>query len=106
MLTGHGCFGSYLFKYKKRLSPECVDCKAVEDSAEHTLFGYDRWWGKRRDLEVKIGGDFEADSVIQLMLKSRSNWKAVKAFVGDVLRTKEEEERQAQREVFVEVVDH
>lgn len=105
MLTGHGCFGSYLFKYKKRLSPECVDCKAVEDSAEHTIFECDRWWRKRRDLEAKIGGDFVADSVIQLMLKSRSNWKAVKAFVGDVLKTKEEEERQAQREIFVDVVD-
>jgi hypothetical protein len=38
MLTGHGCFGSYLYKYKKRLSPECVDCKAVEDNTEHTIF--------------------------------------------------------------------
>lgn len=78
----------------------------MEDSAEHTIFGCDRLWGKIRDLEVKIGGDFEADSVIHLMLKSRSNWKAVKAFVGDALRTKEEKERQAQREVLVEVVDH
>jgi hypothetical protein len=52
---------------------------------------------------VKIGGDFEADKVMQLMLRSKRNWKA---FVGDVLRTREEEERQAQREVFVEVIDH
>lgn len=100
MITGHGCFGSYLYKYKKRLSPEGVDCKAVVDSAEHMIFVCDRWWEKRRDLEVKIEGDFEADSIIQLMLRSRSNWKAVKAFVGDVLKTKEEEERQAQREVL------
>lgn len=106
MITGHGCFGSYLYKYKKRLSPVCVDCKAVEDSAEHTIFVCDRWWNKRRDLEAKIGGDFEVDSVIKLMLRSRSNWKAVMDFVGEVLRTKEEEERQAQREVLVEVVNH
>jgi len=78
MIIGHGCFGSYLYKYKKRLSPECVDCKAVEDSAEHTIFVCDRWWNKRRDLEVKVGGEFEVDSVIKLIIRSRSNWKADK----------------------------
>ncbi|CAI6365779.1 unnamed protein product [Macrosiphum euphorbiae] len=44
MLTGHGCFGYYLHKYKKRDDPACVDCGSPMDDVEHTLFRCDRWW--------------------------------------------------------------
>lgn len=43
MLTGHGCFGKYLFNFERRQTAECVDCKAEIDDAEHTLFRCNRW---------------------------------------------------------------
>lgn len=42
MLTGHGCFEAYLFRFKRRKSPACLDCGAEEDDAEHTIFRCDR----------------------------------------------------------------
>lgn len=36
-LSGHGCFGSYLFRFKKRRSPGCLICDQ-EDTPDHTLF--------------------------------------------------------------------
>lgn len=53
---------------------------------------------------MTLGSSFEVDSFIDTMLQSRKNWKAVKAFVGKVLRTKEEEERQAQRESILDLI--
>jgi len=47
MLTGHGCFGQYLNRFKRRDDPVCVDCGAASDDAEHTLFRCDRWWRDR-----------------------------------------------------------
>lgn len=98
LLTGHGCFGNYLFKFKKRHTAECVDCKAAMDDAEHTLFRCDRWWRVRRELEATLGGPMEPDTIIQYMLESKDKWEAVRKFVHGILSTKEEEERATQRE--------
>lgn len=37
-LTGHGCFGLYLFNRKRAVHPRCVYYGSAQDSAEHTLF--------------------------------------------------------------------
>jgi len=97
MLTGHGCFGQYLTKYKKRQSPECVDCGSAEDNAEHTLFACDRWWRSRRELEVILEVDMEPDTIVGKMLECHETWDAVKRSVEKVLSRKEEEERAVQR---------
>lgn len=97
MLTGHGCFGYYLHKYKKRDDPACVYCGSPNDDVEHTLFKCDRWWRQRRELEVIIGTEMEPDTVVTAMLQNAENWKAVKEYTGMVLSTKEEEERRVQR---------
>lgn len=98
MLTGYGCFGYYLNKFKIRASPECVNCQAPIDNEEHTTFACDRWWRERRRLEVNVGSDIGAESIVlPIMLQSKRNWLAVKKFVAKILVTKEEEERQAER---------
>jgi len=38
MLTGHGCFGEYLHRFKKLADPKCVDCIFQRDDAEHAIF--------------------------------------------------------------------
>lgn len=41
MLTGHGCFGQFLYRYGKLRTPECGYCDHTEDDAEHTIFRCD-----------------------------------------------------------------
>ena len=48
-------------------------------------------------MEVILEGDMEPETIVGFMLQSGEKWKAVKAFAGKVLSTKEEEERMAQR---------
>jgi len=96
-LSGHGCFGKYLNKIQKAETTGCVDCGAVMDDAEHALFSCDRWWRRRRELEVAINGDFTPQTFSGVMLESTNNWQAVNRYVDLILATREKEERARQR---------
>lgn len=96
-LTGHGCFGEYLWRFKRRDTPVCHDCLAPSDNPEHAFFICDRWWSLRRELEVTIEEEFNPETAVNIMLKSREKWDAVCGLVIHVLRTREEDERQRQR---------
>jgi len=37
-LTGHGCFGKYLLRFRKLDVSECHDCLDPTDDAEHAFF--------------------------------------------------------------------
>jgi len=47
-LTGHGCFNTYLLRFKKREDAVCMYCGNEHDDAEHTFIVCDRWWRQRR----------------------------------------------------------
>lgn len=98
MFSGHGYFGHYLHRFKKRESPKCVDCDEEFDSAEHTLFQCGRWWRQRRELEVVLHADMTPESIVGTMLEDKKKWDAVKEYVKIVLSTKEEEERRIQQQ--------
>lgn len=91
-LTGHGCFQQYLFRFARVAGPECVSCGHPGDSAEHTFFNCDRWYAKRRMIEMSLNRDIVPETVIQMMLESREWWTIVENYVVDILRTKENEE--------------
>lgn len=97
MLTGHGCFSQYLHRFKKLADPRCVDCQAPTDDAEHAIFCCDRWWRERRSLEVEIGGEFKADTVVEMMLGCATKWETIRIFVEKILSSREEEERNRQK---------
>lgn len=52
ILTGHGCFSTYLYRIGKMDSPRCEYCDDVnaEDSAEHTLQDCAAWTREREAL--------------------------------------------------------
>lgn len=101
MLTGHGCFGQYLYRFQKLNDPICVDCGANSDDAQHTFFQCDKWWRRqRRDPEVTLGSQREPETIVGCILQSREKWSAVKNYVNAILATKEEEERKRQKAVI------
>lgn len=101
VLSGHGCFGFYLHRFKKLEQPLCVDCQDPRDDAEHAIFDCDRWWSPRRALEVAIGRQFKPETFVNAMLESRENWAVVKEFINRIMATREEEERERQRRQVV-----
>jgi len=97
MLSGHGCFGKYLWRFKKLENPRCIDCGDPTDDAEHVMFRCGRWERDRRALEVELEEPIGANNIVQVMLKRNKNWEAVKRFVGKVQSRREEEERIRQK---------
>lgn len=96
-LSGHGCFGKYLFKIKKAENTSCVDCGAMMDDAAHAFFICGRWERQRRELEVYIGKEFSPQTAVESMLETASNWAMISSFVDHVLSARENEERERQQ---------
>jgi hypothetical protein len=67
------------------------------DDPEHTLFFCNRWWRPRWELMVEIDKKFSPETIINTMLESKEKREAVCGFIHQVLKTKEEEKRQRQR---------
>ncbi|XP_075990308.1 uncharacterized protein LOC142985956 [Anticarsia gemmatalis] len=93
-LTGHGCFGRYLFKVARREpSPACHHCGHIEDTAAHTLAECPAWATERGALVAAIGPDLSLPAVIRSMLGSDVAWNAMLAYSETVITQKEDAER-------------
>jgi len=57
VLTGHGCFGEYLYRIKRERTTQCHHCTEVRDTAQHTLAECQEWEGLRRVLVDKVVPD-------------------------------------------------
>lgn len=93
ILTGHGCFGSYLCKIGKVDSARCKQCREGEDTPEHTLAECTTWTEERRILTDKIGEDLALEAVVRMACQTEEKWQAFADYANKVLRRKEEEER-------------
>ncbi|XP_029670920.1 uncharacterized protein LOC115240092 [Formica exsecta] len=99
LLTGHGCFGTYLFRIGKVESAICEHCTdKTEDSTEHTWQECSAWNSERDALKREIGDNLTLEAVIAAMCYCKEAWVAVIRFAEGVMLTKEilERERQMQ----------
>ncbi|XP_075234126.1 uncharacterized protein LOC142331956 [Lycorma delicatula] len=87
MLTGHGCFEEYLFRFGRRRSSICMYCPAV-DTAEHTLFYRPYWTERRRAADIR---GLNSNGFLGFLLTSSDNWRKFEDFARLVLREKDEE---------------
>lgn len=94
--TGHGCFQQYLWRIKKAETTECT-CGGDRDDAEHTLFVCSRFLRHRIQLEAQTGERLEVRNMVEVMLKSKMNWKYVQTYVETIMLQKEREERQREQ---------
>jgi len=93
ILSGHGCFGVYLRRIKKKDSDLCHHCNMSPDSAEHTLVECPAWDEERLQLRGATGVAITVDNLVPTMLLSAANCKATKDFARAVMLRKEADER-------------
>ncbi|XP_026743655.1 uncharacterized protein LOC113505237 [Trichoplusia ni] len=93
VLSGHGCFGSYLHRIGREETPQCHHCEAAVDTAEHTLEVCPSWDAPHRTLMSAVGDDLSLPSVIAAMLGSAEAWEAVASFCEVVMSQKKAAER-------------
>ncbi|XP_051161131.1 uncharacterized protein LOC127281456 [Leptopilina boulardi] len=87
-LSGHGCFGHYLHRFKIRKASKCVYCDAQIDDAEHTLFSYEHWSENREAVFTAVETRFNPDTMVSIMLQSVESWRHIETFVINVMLTK------------------
>nr|BAK38641.1 unnamed protein product [Tribolium castaneum] len=93
MMTGHGCFSSYLSRIEREATEDCWYCDCTRDDAEHTFFDCPRWTEERSEAEHILGAFPEPETLVGEMLKDERTWKAVTAMARRIMESKEEEER-------------
>lgn len=98
MLTGHGCFGEYLYRVARREpTPKCHHCASDMDSQRHTLEECPAWVAERSSLVAIIGEDISLPAMVRSMVESEGTWNAAITFCESVLSKKEEAERERER---------
>lgn len=99
IMTGHGCFGQFLFRIGREDTPECHHCPAPVDSAQHTLAECEAWAEERRELTGRIGQNLDLPTIVGRMVQEEEAWTAMVRFSESVLLRKEEAERIRRGEV-------
>lgn len=94
VLSGHGCFGSYLFRVGRERSRECHQCGCADDTAQHALEDCPDGAVERAELVSAIGADLSLPAVAEAMVSGERSFAAVSAFCGAVMTRREEAERQ------------
>lgn len=98
LVSGHGCFASFLCRIQKIDSDDCEHCDSgAADTADHTLRDCVAWSREREELEREIGEDLSLATVVQKIIKSKDSWDALANFARAVMRKKEEAERERER---------
>ena len=77
VLTGHGCFSEYLHRIGKEATAHCHHCDADVDSAQHTLEHCPTWAVLRHSLIVEIGWDLPPPAILEALLVSERDRRAV-----------------------------
>lgn len=99
LMSGHGCFNTFLHRIGKADSPMCTYCGIEEDSSEHHIITCSRWDNERGALIEKIGNDLQLPVIVRKICEEEEAWKAFHNFAESTLSVKEEDERVRQRRV-------
>ncbi|XP_008189466.1 uncharacterized protein LOC103311579, partial [Acyrthosiphon pisum] len=96
-LTGHGAFGEYLHRFRRRNTDRCQLCGLSPDTPEHAIYECDAWERQRQDLAVYVGEQIKVENTVKLMMQNKENWMRIEDAVTKILKTREEVEREEER---------
>lgn len=54
IVTGHGSFNYYLWRFKKRISPACIYCSCRKDDNIHVIMNCPKWNDEREELRNQL----------------------------------------------------
>ncbi|EDX16018.1 GD11929 [Drosophila simulans] len=94
LISGHGCFRSYLKRFGHEDADDCPWCGGGRsETAEHVLFSCVKYARERSSLETVLGGRLNADNLVPFMLQGEAEWQAVTAAITTELRRAERARR-------------
>lgn len=98
MLTGHGCFGQYLWTIQRRRSPCCLDCEeGYNDTPGHALFECMAWIRMRIEFREQFGAERCLRDKVGAISTDPGKWKVFAGYVRHIIRRKREAEMARER---------
>jgi Reverse transcriptase (RNA-dependent DNA polymerase)/Endonuclease-reverse transcriptase len=88
-LTGHGCFGAYLFRIGRRSSADCVYCGAGEDGPGHIMV-CERWEREMVQMSLELGERLCVENFGRMIVEGK--WDVMNKWLTEVMRMKVREE--------------
>lgn len=82
VMSGHGCFGTYLQRIRKEATSSCHHCVCLVDDAAHTLLECPAWDAERAAMNATIKAQLRADNFSESSWAARSAGKPWLSFVG------------------------
>ena len=109
MLSNHGCFRAYLYRFRHDESPECPAGCRVPVDVENVFFWWSRFAGERKELEEWLGSSLTPENIMEVMLETEENWTSVSSSVTAVmkrLREEEQEHRKTRGSAILRCIKH
>ncbi|CAB0045308.1 unnamed protein product [Trichogramma brassicae] len=75
LLSGHGCFRSYLCRTKNDTSSSCPTCHPTVEDVEHVIFHCPRFTSEREELYRLANGLLEPETIVGFMLETNETGK-------------------------------
>lgn len=97
LLSGHGCFASYLKRFSLKETDECWYCGAI-DTPQHTFFECQQWAEQRMEVNAEVGTPLTDENIVDIMLESDNNWELIQKYIKAVLKQKELDETRMKEE--------
>ncbi|CAB0040785.1 unnamed protein product [Trichogramma brassicae] len=97
LLSGHGCFRSYLCRTKNDTSSSCPTCHPTVEDVEHVIFHCPRFTSEREELYRLANGLLEPETIVGFMLENERNWEATSSFASKVMTSLRSEEKARRR---------
>ncbi|KAJ0175534.1 hypothetical protein K1T71_008693 [Dendrolimus kikuchii] len=78
MVTGHGGFAHYLYKFKRKTSPGCICDPEINETIVHLLVECPRYGKARFELEQRIGVRIEKELLSSIIAKKEISHEFIK----------------------------
>lgn len=89
IITGHGCFGQYLYRFRRRDIATCVYCNNNREDNHHVLTECPEWAIQREELVDKLQiVDTNLETVVRAAMDGEDKWMALKEFCKVIMMQK------------------
>ncbi|KAM8702448.1 hypothetical protein ACLKA7_001779 [Drosophila subpalustris] len=93
VLTGHGCFKAYLFRFKHEQDPYCDHCGGdVIEDAEHSIF-HCPLFTQERELAAGPNTPLTPGNLVATMIATEHGWAAISAMPSIIMKELRRRER-------------
>ncbi|XP_070067221.1 uncharacterized protein, partial [Drosophila virilis] len=98
LLSGRGCFRSYLKRFGHDNTDECSWCgRGIIEDANHVIFECGRFATNRQELEDIMSRPITVDNLVTSMIETAQKWDAASTFAAEVMRELRRVERSRRR---------